>query len=133
MNSLSDQTRQSWTERTEAVPAPAAAATHSDQPIRTSPPATSTFITGGDRALGTVRYIGLQRMGGHDPWQSAAKPCAPEPPNWAASVDLTASSPAIRIWAICAGSRRVGYPIRAQRSADDTLRGDHADLGRYLR
>src|ERR1017187_10240712 len=58
---------------------------------------------------------------------------APEPPNWAASVDLTASSPAIRIWAICAGSRRVGYPIRAQRSAADTLRGDHADLGRYLR
>jgi hypothetical protein len=39
----------------------------------------------------------------------------------AASVDLTASSPAIRIWVICAGSRRVGYPIRAQRSADETL------------
>jgi hypothetical protein len=28
-------------------------ATHSDQPIRSSPPATATFITGRDQALGT--------------------------------------------------------------------------------
>ena len=58
---------------------------------------------------------------------------APDRSLWAARVDLTASSPATRIWAICAGSRKVGYPIRVRRSADDTLRGDHADVGRYLR
>jgi hypothetical protein len=39
------------------------------------------------------------------------QPALTEPPLWAASVDLTPSSLAIRIWAICVASRSTPIPF----------------------